>query len=455
MTRHTILASVLMLAGAAAPLQTASAANPGTAFNYQGTLENAGSPVTTPVDIQFRLYNEPSGFVQVGSTITKTNVMPTDGVFSTSIDFGAPAFGVNQALWMRISVRPAGSGSYEDLGLQPLTATPFALNTRGINVNDVGEVGIGTTPTSGIGLLVNGPIESFASVRADYGSSTTPTFTFSDGSENTGMSSPSISELGFITNGVERIRIADDGKVGIGTASPATTFDVNGAMSVYARAGFGGLATGNVTCRIMALAGDFPVFVRSSAGAQLLAMASDGRLAVGPTFSNEGITVDLPVTYGIALLQGNAIKPGGGSWAALSDRRYKKNIHDLDGSLDTILKLRGVNFEYKDPESIHELPGVRTGFIAQEVEEIIPDWVSTGEDGYKSVTIRGFEALAVEAMRELKSDNDELRGRIDALESRLDSAGIGAIAKGSFTWPAAALLGLLGVAALRRRSAKA
>ena len=55
--------------------------------------------------------------------------------------------------------------------------------------------------------------------------------------------------------------------------------------------------------------------------------------------------------------------------------------------------------------------------IAQEVEEVFPDWVSEGGHGYKTVTFRGFEALTVEALRDLREEKDrqstELRGQKD------------------------------------------
>ena len=58
------------------------------------------------------------------------------------------------------------------------------------------------------------------------------------------------------------------------------------------------------------------------------------------------------------------------------------------------------------------MPGKRIGMIAQEVEEVFPDWVSEGGHGYKTVTFRGFEALTVEALRELRAEKD---AEIDAL----------------------------------------
>ena len=42
------------------------------------------------------------------------------------------------------------------------------------------------------------------------------------------------------------------------------------------------------------------------------------------------------------------------------------------------------------------------GLLAQEVSKVFPDWVETGPDGYKRVTVRGLEALMVEALRELQ-----------------------------------------------------
>ena len=59
------------------------------------------------------------------------------------------------------------------------------------------------------------------------------------------------------------------------------------------------------------------------------------------------------------------------------------------------------------------------GMIAQEVEAVFPQWVGTDRQGYKDLTIRGFEALTVEAMRELKAENEALKNRLSDLERRL------------------------------------
>ncbi|MBL8880568.1 MAG: tail fiber domain-containing protein [Phycisphaerales bacterium] len=120
-------------------------------------------------------------------------------------------------------------------------------------------------------------------------------------------------------------------------------------------------------------------------------------------------------------VNGNASKPGGGSWAAYSDRRLKRDILQLNNALDSLLQIRGCTFEYKDPSTIHERSGTQIGVIAQEVEAVFPGWVDDNANGYKTVTFRGFEAVTIEAMRELRSENDELRANNRALESRIQA----------------------------------
>jgi hypothetical protein len=94
------------------------------------------------------------------------------------------------------------------------------------------------------------------------------------------------------------------------------------------------------------------------------------------------------------------------TWTVVSDARLKKKIRPLPGALDKLLALRGVNFEYIDSEKAPALSGEQIGFIAQEVEKVFPDWVETGPDGYKRVTVRGLEALVVEALRELQQKQE-------------------------------------------------
>lgn len=115
-------------------------------------------------------------------------------------------------------------------------------------------------------------------------------------------------------------------------------------------------------------------------------------------------------------VEGGAWKPGGGPFSVSSDMRLKRGIEPLKGALQRLSRLRGVNFEWRKPEEQGNLTGTQMGLVAQEVEEVLPEWVETDRNGYKILTIRGFETLAVEAFKDLKAQNDELRGRIEALE---------------------------------------
>ena len=81
------------------------------------------------------------------------------------------------------------------------------------------------------------------------------------------------------------------------------------------------------------------------------------------------------------------------------------------------MRLRGVQFYWKDPENVGVPPGRQMGFIAQEVEKVFPEWVTENANGYKVIAIDGFEALVIEALRELNESIDGVEARLDKLEA--------------------------------------
>ena len=102
----------------------------GSAFTYQGYLEDGSSPVNSTCDFQFSLWDASSGGSQVGSTQTKTSLAVNDGFFTApNLDFGTGSF-TGSERHLQISVRcPAGSGSYTNLtGRAALAAAPYALS---------------------------------------------------------------------------------------------------------------------------------------------------------------------------------------------------------------------------------------------------------------------------------------------------------------------------------------
>ena len=128
----------------------------------------------------------------------------------------------------------------------------------------------------------------------------------------------------------------------------------------------------------------------------------------------------LDASGNLAIHGGTATKPGGGAWSAPSDIRLKRDVQPLDHVLDKLLQLRGVTFEYANPDSDLHPAGRHTGFIAQEVQQVFPDWIGQTPDGYLTVGAKGFEALTVEALRELRAEKD---AEIDSLHAQLDELG--------------------------------
>jgi len=82
------------------------------------------------------------------------------------------------------------------------------------------------------------------------------------------------------------------------------------------------------------------------------------------------------------------------SFLYTSDERYKENIKTLENSLDKVLSLRWVEYTWKDSWKKD------IWFLAQDVEEILPELVNTDEDWYKSVQYWNIIWVLVEAIKE-------------------------------------------------------
>jgi len=91
------------------------------------------------------------------------------------------------------------------------------------------------------------------------------------------------------------------------------------------------------------------------------------------------------------------------SFATSSDRRVKKNINNLENSLETIMSLRPVTYEYVD-EYVHgneSLSGIKKGFIAQEVAAVDSSMVTRTSETFGDQTIEDFNVLNTSNMTPL------------------------------------------------------
>lgn len=100
---------------------------------------------------------------------------------------------------------------------------------------------------------------------------------------------------------------------------------------------------------------------------------------------------------------------------AYSDIRVKDNIEVIDNALEKVQKIRGVTFTRKDatPEDSHKR---HAGVIAQEVLTVLPEVVSGTEQDMYSVAYGNMAGLFIEAIKELKAENDSQKTEIDKLK---------------------------------------
>ena len=91
-----------------------------------------------------------------------------------------------------------------------------------------------------------------------------------------------------------------------------------------------------------------------------------------------------------------------GDVVAFSDRRLKTNINTIDSALDKVTKMRGVTYDRIDGSSSS------AGVLADELEKIAPELVHDGE--YKAVAYGNLTSYLIEAIKELKSEVEVLRG---------------------------------------------
>jgi len=102
---------------------------------------------------------------------------------------------------------------------------------------------------------------------------------------------------------------------------------------------------------------------------------------------------------------------------SISDERLKENIQSLSGSLDKVLALNPVSYDWK-----YNGEHIEAGFVAQEVEQVLPEYVTTedDEDQIKGLTggmTAGYIAVLTKAIQEQQTIIDDLKARIETLEN--------------------------------------
>jgi hypothetical protein len=129
-------------------------------------------------------------------------------------------------------------------------------------------------------------------------------------------------------------------------------------------------------------------------------------------FFGSGITVDGQVM-------------GSGAYIDASDERFKQDIQEIDEStaLGWLTQLQGIEYAYRteDFPSRGFSPRREIGFVAQQVEQVIPQVVAEDGDGFKYVAYARVVPVVVEAVKALEKENRFLRTQVEELTREMQA----------------------------------
>jgi hypothetical protein len=243
--------------------------------------------------------------------------------------------------------------------------------------------------------------------------------------------------------------------VGIGTTSPGYKLDVNGNMrsstvTVYdgmggtetgigasAAGGYLRLYTGGVNrVTVQSTAETMVLYGQDTIGSNYLqfrdsAGTAQGYIGFGASASDEYYIVQFknaPFNFYInsavrgSISTGGTLTMGGDvvAYGSPSDKRLKENIKPIISALDKVIKLQGVTFDWKDKKQEYDQYGKPhklqewkndIGFIAQDVQKVVPELVRENEDGMLSMRHQGVAPILLEAIKELKAEIEELKNK--------------------------------------------
>src|SRR6266581_5249065 len=102
----------------------------GTAFTYQGRLNDGANLANGNYDLTFVLFGVASGGSPVAGPLTNSSVGVSNGLFTVLLDFGAGVFNGNSR-WLEIAVRPTGGGTFTTLNpRQQIRPRPMRSSPR-------------------------------------------------------------------------------------------------------------------------------------------------------------------------------------------------------------------------------------------------------------------------------------------------------------------------------------
>ncbi len=198
------------------------------------------------------------------------------------------------------------------------------------------------------------------------------------------------------------------GRLGVGTSAPIHKLHVAGDRMQ--------LSTPGNFARYVTLRTDGGALDLTADGGDLFVQSNSNDTVIQPFGGRVGIGTSSPAQK--LQVTGNICATG--SIGPCSDARFKENIAAIPNSLSKIMKLRGVQFDWKEkPPSGYQFNSQRQmGCVAQEIKEVFPEVVFQGSDGYYSVDYGRLVPALVEAIKELDGLVKTKDAKIASIEAR-------------------------------------
>jgi len=272
--------------------------------------------------------------------------------------------------------------SLSSAGVQPTLVS--GTNIKTVNSNSLlgtGDVAVGTVTSVGgtgtvNGISLSGTVTSSGNLTlggaltgVDLTTQVTGTLPVANG--GTGAATLTANNV-LLGNGTSALQVVAPGTTGNVLTSNGTTW-TSAAPSV----GVG------VTDDTSTNATRYLTFTSATSGSVSTVNVSSSKLTFNPSTGNLVVAGDV---------------------TSNSDLRLKSNIQQITGALAKVNAMRGVSFDMENAR--------RIGVIAQEVQEFVPEVVSTTDQGYLAVSYGNLVGLLIEAVKELTEEVAELRGKL-------------------------------------------
>jgi hypothetical protein len=305
-------------------------------------------------------------------------------------------------------------------------------------------------------LKVSGTLGVTGITTVAAGSAALPSIVSTTGTADTGQWFPAADTIAYSTTGTERVRITSTGNVGIGTSSPSGRLHVSGGYAGFEYNSGGTYPSYNTWYGAIGtnfqggasyldfwntVGSGFQWHIQTAASTQSSAMTidSNGSLLVGTTSASSRLTIKqssdasaggltlvrqantnnwqavVASTNDLYLIYNGTdrgyFSNSTGAYTSISDKRLKENIFKIPYGLNSVLALNPVQYNMIGHEAN------QLGFIAQEVQEIIPESVSEMMGGNLGMDKSSIIPVLVKAIQEQQAIIETLTARITALET--------------------------------------